>query len=288
MHFAYSHGRGWDNATPASFDINGDWTKWPNLGQSAWLFRSGAIAAGKSPVEIAVSKETRLQFTRERKLNGYQQFLGANGIDPALAFVHPIGLRVAEKPILKTEAPVSPYRSDTGELVYDKAGRTYVIRAAKAAAAVGYFAKVEAGAMDVELVANDHGFAAVVLTALDDRPLTQSRRMLLSIPGYTMGSGQKLGLYPGTKDWWTFSAEPGSSKPSLDRSAKSPVLMERLESYVTLRTSAKSLYVYPLDGAGSRLEALPSQDVVRCAGGFRVHLQGAGQMFAPWYEWVAQ
>ena len=288
MHFAYSHGRSWDAAGPSSFDINGDWTKWPNVGQSAWLFRSGAIALGKSPVEIPVSKEVRMQFTRERKLNAFSTFLGANGVDPALAFVHPIGIRMAEKPIEKLAPLAAPYTSDTGELVYDKAGRTYIIRAAKAAGAVGYFRKAETGAMDVELVANDHGFATILLTALDNRPLAQSRRMLLSTPGYTLGTGQKLAPYADTKDWWTFPPEPRSSKPAADRSAKPPILMERVESYVTLRTSAKSLTVYPLDGAGQRLAALGAKDVVRGGGAFRIHLQADGQALAPWYEIVTE
>jgi hypothetical protein len=74
-----------------------------------------------------------MQFTRERKLNAFSTFLGANGVDPALAFVHPIGIRMAEKPIEKLAPLAAPYTSDTGELVYDKAGRTYIIRAAKAA-----------------------------------------------------------------------------------------------------------------------------------------------------------
>ena len=173
-------------------------------------------------------------------------------------------------------------------MVYDKEGRTYIIRAAKAAGAVGYFRKAEAGAVDVELVANEHGFAAVLLTALDDRPLAQSRRMLLSTPGYTLGAGQKLALYPGTTDWWTFPPEPGSGEPSADRAAKAPVVMERVESHVTLRTSAKNLTVYPLDGAGRRLTALEAKDVVHCDGGFRIHVQAGGQAFAPWYELVAE
>jgi hypothetical protein len=288
MHFAYSHGRSWDTTGPESFDINGDWTKWPNVGQSAWLFRSGAIALGKSPVEIPVSKEMRMQFTRERKLGSISTFLGANGIDPALAFVHPIGIRMEEKPIEKPAPPAAPYTSDTGELVYDKAGRTYIIRAAKAAGAVGYFRKVQAGVMDVELVANDHGFATILLTALDSRPLAQSRRMLLSTPGYTLGTGQKLAPYAAMKDWWTFPPEPGSSKPADARAAKPPILMERVESYVTLRTRAKRLTVYPLDGAGQRLAALGAKDVVRGRGAFRIHLQADGQALAPWYEMVTE
>ncbi len=288
MHFAYSHGRSWDTPAPSGFDINGDWTKWPNVGQSAWLFRSGAISPGKSPVEIPVSKEARMQFTRERRVNAFNTFLGANGVDPALAFVHPIGIRMAEKPIERLAVPAPPYTSDTGELIYDKEGRTYIIRAAKASGAVGYFRKVEAGAMDVELVAGDHGFATILLTALDDRPLSQSRRMLLSTPGFTLGAGQKLALYADAKDWWTFPPEPGSSKPAADRGAKPPILMERVESYVTLHTSAERLTVYPLDGAGERLAALGPKDVVRTDGAFRIHLQADGQAMAPWYEIVTQ
>lgn len=288
MHFAYSHGRSWDNPTPNSFDINGDWTKWPNIGQSAWLFRSGAIATGKTPVEIPVSQEVRMQFTRERRVNAFHTFLGANGADPAIAFIHPIGLRMTEKPIASLAAPAAPYESDTGELVYDKAGRTYIIRAAKAAGAIGYFRKTEAGAIDVELVASDHGFATILLTALDDRPLGQSRRMLLSTPGYTMGAGQQLAAYAGTTDWFTFPAEAGAAKPSADRSAKSPVQMERIESFVTLRSTAKTVTVYPLDGAGQHLAALPAKDVVCGDGAFRIHLQADGQVLAPWYEIVTQ
>jgi hypothetical protein len=286
MHFAYSHGRSWDTNGPGSFDINGDWTKWPNVGQSAWLFRSGAISVGKSPVEIPVSKEMRMQFTRERKVNAFQAFLGEHGVDPAVAFAHPIGIRMGDRPMEKMAAPAAPYTSDTGELVYDKAGRTYTIRAAKAAGAVGYFHKIEAGAVDVELVANDHGFTCILLTTLDQMPIATSRRMLLSTPGYTMGPGQKLAPYPDAKDWWTFPAEPGSGKPSADRSAKAPVMMERVESYVTLRTEGKRVTVYPLDGAGRRLAAL--KDVVRGEGAYRVHLQAEGEAWAPWYEIVVE
>ena len=64
--------------------------------------------------------------------------------------------------------------------------------------------------------------------------------------------------------------------------------MERVESYVTLRTSAKRLTVYPLDGAGQRLTALGAKDVVRDPGAYRIHLQADGQALAPWYEVVTE
>ena len=64
--------------------------------------------------------------------------------------------------------------------------------------------------------------------------------------------------------------------------------MERVESYVTLRTPAKRLTVYPLDGAGQRMAALGAKDIVRGDGKFRIHLQADGQALAPWYELVTE
>jgi hypothetical protein len=63
--------------------------------------------------------------------------------------------------------------------------------------------------------------------------------------------------------------------------------MERIESAVTLRSEAKSLTVYPLDGAGARLPCLPARAVKHRPGSFEIHLQADGQQFAPWYEVVA-
>ena len=64
VHFAYSHGHDWDHSMPGSFDMNGDWQKFPAFGQSAWLFRSGALRAGKKVVELPVSTKLELQAGR--------------------------------------------------------------------------------------------------------------------------------------------------------------------------------------------------------------------------------
>jgi hypothetical protein len=65
--------------------------------------------------------------------------------------------------------------------------------------------------------------------------------------------------------------------------------MEQVECHLTLRTKAANLTVYPLDGAGQRLRALPAGAVTKApGGGFRIHLQAEGQDLAPWYEIVRQ
>jgi uncharacterized protein (TIGR03437 family) len=134
----------------------------------------------------------------------------------------------------------------------------------------------------------------VLLTALDGQPIRDSGKLLLSTPGYTMHTQpqsspqrpQRLVNYPGTTDWWTLEQEPAYlNKPSGNMNGgERPVWMERVESFVTLRTNAAQITVYPLDGAGARLAPIATE---RVAGGFRLHLQAEGQPASPWYEITA-
>ena len=64
--------------------------------------------------------------------------------------------------------------------------------------------------------------------------------------------------------------------------------MERVESFITVRSQAAALAVYPLDGAGARKQPLPATAIQRVDGGFRIHIQADGQDFSPWYEIVAE
>jgi hypothetical protein len=301
MHFAYEHGRSWDQRVPSGFNINGDWGKFPNVGQSAWLFRTGAIQAGREPVTIAAPLAARLQAAREKRIGNVAAALTASlGYQPEVALVHPVGVQAAEgKPAPEAaKGPVaSPFRSDTGELTYDQDQRRFLLAAPTAAGVFGFLGtgqKATAGALEVELAPGSRGFVTALLTALDGRPLKDSRRMLLTIPGYTLGTQpgsdpprmQRLLPYPGARDWWTLEPEAGSGKPSGNRNGGSPpVWMERVECVVTLRSALNRLAVHPLDGTGERQKAL-SGAVTRIQGGFRIHLQADGQPLAPWYELV--
>ena len=283
MHFAYSHARRWDNTVPGGFDINGDWTKFPNLGQSAWLFRAGAVQAAETEVRIAVTPEWQLKAGRERKLGNIAAMLP----DARIALVHRVGLTKGSAKAAHEVAP--PYRSDTGELIYDAERKLYILQAAKAAGVFGYAgqAKVAAGAIEVQLAPSARGFATILVTALDDKPIPASARLLISTPGYTLAHEQKLVNYPGAGDWWTISPEPGSDKPSGNRNGgAAPVWMERVESTMTLHSTARKLSVFPLDGRGERLS--PVAGVKHAKDTFVIPLQADGQTLAPWYEVAAE
>ncbi len=306
LHFAYSHGRNWDDGAPNGFNINGDWTKFPNIGQSAWMFRSGAIQAGRSAIELPVPQSLRLRAGREKQTSSPAAFLGATlGLNAANAFVHPLRLSAQSGPVpaAATETPSPPYRSDTGEMTYDPERRLFLIHAPAAAGVFGFISqKVRAGAVEVELAPGARGFAAILATALDGRRIEDSARLQVSTPGHTLRTQpgatperpQALVNYgstlPAAADWWTLEREPAfSNRPSGNlNGGLRPIWMERVESFMTLSTTAVRLAVYPLDGAGARLEPLAVSDVERVAGGFRVHLQGPAARLSPWYEFVLE
>jgi len=281
-HFAYSHGRSWENRGVGNFDINADWSKYTNIGQSAWLFRSGAIQTGKEVLELGVTREMQLEAARL-----YISDIRAD--QRAIALVRRVATAKSGK---RRDAPqlAGPSQSDTGELLFSEA--KYTIAAPQAAGAFGFLGrdKITASAIDVQLATED--FATILVTSLDSKPLPDSARLLISTPGYTLGTVrasdpprlQKFVKYPGTDDWWTLEPPSADSGPSDERAGQPPVWMRRIESSVTLRTNAQSLAVYPLDGAGARLEPLPPSAVKPCPGGFQIHLQADGQQFAPWYE----
>jgi hypothetical protein len=304
MHFAYAHAASWDLKTPSGFDLVSDHTKVVAFAQAAWLFRSGAIRAGRQPIALPVPLELRLAAARAKRIRDLPDLFAERlGFAPEWIFIHPVRLAPAgagELPARARSRPQPPFRADTGELSFDPARKLFLIHAARAAGVFGFAGHepVAAGAVELELAPSSRGFAAVLVTALDGRPIRESRRLLVTTPGYTLRSKagtnppepQRLVLYPGANDWWTLEPDPEQpDKPSGGRSGGGgSVWMERVESRLTLRTAARRLAVYPLDGAGARLGPLEARFVTPVPGGFRLHLQADGQPPAPWYVIAAE
>jgi hypothetical protein len=288
MHFAYSHGRGWDAGVPNGFNLNGDWSKWVTFGQSAWLFRSEAVSIGPSLFKIPVSYDDRLRFTRENRNRNFAPFFNeTQGIQTDNAFRYRFAIEPnpeAGTPEGLIERPVSPYVAETGELQFDTGSKVFQINAPQVAGVLGeWVGKQTVGPLDVEA----EGFRSVILTSLDGLPVPESGRMLLTNPGYTLRSRnaaqpsapQRIVTYPGTRDW--FTVEPDvASRPSGDlNGGAGPTWMEKTPVRITLRTQWTEIAVYPLDGAGRRMEAVA---VTAAEDGLQFELSAD----SPWYEVV--
>jgi len=325
MHFAYSHGRDLDyqapnvlhTGVPTGLNLDGDWAKLANLGQAAWLFRTGALAAGNAPLEIPVSQALRLRAGRER-VNGrrfentdWSNFLNRTlSYQPAHALLRPVRLVRSETMQLDpaaTQVPSPPYVANNGQMTYAPNRQLFLIHSPKAAGIWGVpgTSAVTAGDLELELLNSVNGYAAIFLTPLDNQNIGSSQRLLLSTPGHVLRSQPNSNPLPfqrlfhfGGGHW---SLEPGANTPGWPDNPGGyantpnghlffglrPTWMERVESFVTIRTAATGLTVYPLNGDGTRLTPLPAAQVQAVAYGFRLHLQATGQPVTPWYEIVA-
>jgi hypothetical protein len=276
MHFAYSHGRGWDDGVPNGFNINGDWTKFASIGQAAWLFRTGAVRVSAAPLSLPVNAEQRNQSAQAGQTASAWVVRG--GIARELALTRRVQLAKDGVPPIRFDPD-----ADTGELIFNRQAKLLVVASPRAAGVFGALNKatVNAGNIDVELGPTARGFVSLLLTSLDGQPIASSSRMLLTNPGYSLRSlNQRLVNYPGTTDWWTIQSS--NTRPSGNLNGGSgPTYLERVEAYVTLRTRASSIVVRALDGAGE--PAADITEIERVAGGFRIHLNAD----SPWYEITA-
>lgn len=302
MHFLFST-RGVDEADPVprGMNLNGNWAQFANVGQSAWLFRTGAIEVARRLVEIPITADLRWKVARARRSHNLADTLSGFGIyRETLALVHRIGLVKAEDHPHAPPIPdpgVSPYRSDTREFAYDEDRKIFFLHAPLAAGVFGFLGTEKpavSGPLEVRLAGSASGFAAILLTARDGKPIAESTRLLLSTPGGVMPTQpgtnpprpQRLVPYGTDAGWWTIEKDPATPEKMSgpQNSGVAPLWMERVESYLTLHIAARRLTVYPLDGAGARVQPLPAAAVSSIGGGYRIHLQGAGQFFTPWYE----
>jgi hypothetical protein len=303
MHFAYAHNREWDRGLPGGFDLTGDWTKLVNIGQSAWLFRSGALAPARTVLQLPAGRAHRLRFTRERRAGGILRYYEALGLEPLNVFRNGVRLNPNDDGGLArgwTEKKSGPVEAESGELIYDAAARRMLVNSAFAAGAVGHLGggTVSAGVAEIELGATSREFATVLVTPVDGKPLAASGRLLVTAPGATWRSQEgvqppapvRLVPYPGTTDWFTLPSEE-QGRPSGSRSgagAAKPVWMERVELTLKLKRESASAKVYPLGAQGERLAALGGSAVEKTDGGWLLRLNGANQPPSPWFEVILE
>lgn len=286
LYFAYDQARAWNANVGRGFNLNSESQKLAQVGQAAWLYRTGAVRPGRDPITLPITRSARLKAGREKRHNSIPAFLDAEySYAPNLAFVRRVSISRSESDAVPAlPRPSSPYVSDTNELTYELTDRIYRIHSERVAGVLGYLGTAPrvAGPLSVELSSGARGFAAVVLTPLDGETLARSRRLLLTAPGYTFGTmpnrdRQVLTRYLTTSDWFTLQPEPGSTRPSGDLSGGvEPNWMEPIDAAITLNLAAASEFVvFPLDRTGARLDRVSVQ-------GRRFRLQSS-----PWYEIVA-
>jgi len=299
--FDYLDGDNWAT-TPSAFTLSGDWAKYATIGQSAMLFRQNLVAPLPAQVVIPLAPPTRLALAAAHDAGAFETHLTLRfGITAELATQARLGMDLngtAESGKQTPLTPETPLRSPNGEFEFQPKQRLLQIRTPQARGFYGYLMARTIGDSDVtiELLGKGRGFTGILLTALDQRTLSSSRHILIAAgsavtgtqPGSSPQRPKELVRYKNDANWWTLEPDSGmNDQPSGPRDVQGPVWLERNQLRISLRTQAKRLTVYPLDGSGQRMSALDSKRVTLVNGMATLQIQADIAQASPWYEIVA-
>ena len=297
--FDYMDGDNWAD-TPSAFTLSGDWGKYALTGQSALLFRNGLIPALPTQINVPLAAPARLAIAASRDYGALETHLAVRyGISPELALQARLALDLSGNGKLGTQAAIAPtatMRSPDGSIEFQPQQRTILLRTSQARGFFGFLMtnrRLGDNLASVELLGKGRGFATILLTALDNRPLASSRQILISAPNAVTGTQpgslpqrpKELVRYKNESQWKTLEADAAdANKPSGPRDVQGPVWMERTEARVSWQTVARQVTVYPLDGSGQRMRALGTEQVTLKNGMVSVYLQAEAAQASPWYE----
>jgi hypothetical protein len=241
---AYGAFQGWDGLLTYCYFSRGDWTdeitdnfdvgSWPHVfctwPAAARIFLRAHVQPGRSLVKFKPRLDQPGQITEvlpdragERYRLGFT--LGAPG-EPGAGPTLPQLTGTA--------------LSDTKQLAWDEDSGLITVNAPACAARIGFAtAAVHAGPVVFEVTPE---FAVVAVTALDDKPIAESKRLLITATARAENSGMIYG--PGKKK----ATDPGHP----------PILMEPVPGRVRIRLPQPlpAVAAYALDSTGRRQVAL--------------------------------
>jgi hypothetical protein len=287
--YSYSHDQLWDTATPSDFSLKGDWTKLMQFAQCAHYFRDGFPGTALPRAIISLPRDERITAALNNVSGNLASYLSTHFNVPAsISTERQIQLGDAARFSVQLKAG----SQSSSYLSYDRSARQIVFGSSYAAGISGYLAvnrPVRSSILELTLGPRSRGFATAFVTSIDGTPLAQSTRMLLSLPGSTMGSAAKGPQQlesTGLRDaWWTITPDTGSAPSSNLYAVAGPVQMERIPARITLYVRRANVSVYALDANGrriSKIEARTDGELVTFA------VNGTGQPFAVSYEIVTQ
>ncbi|MFZ6655992.1 hypothetical protein [Undibacterium sp. TJN19] len=310
--FHYIDGDNWQSL-PDSFGLSGHSGQLATVGVSASLFRQFQVRPLPAQIAVKLVPETRQMLGALRdgvSGIGFPAYLEAKlGLEFKHVFFARVGLQhgMQMKTDL-TQTPALAYQKNWSDedslwvapgaqLRYSESGpwlaadTTYTRMFAGSRPATSGIAIAE---MQLPLFSEKgRQYGVVLLTSRDTLTLKDSHRMLLVLSGATAGTQpdsvpqrpRQLVNYDGQRGWWTLEPEIATAnKPSGSLQATAPVWLERVAVKLFHPTSSKKITIYPLDGSGARMKALPASAATKKSNGFQLEIDYP----SPWYEIVLE
>ena len=225
------------------FDLANDPSRTAFLPAAALIFRAGEIAPATDAAIVTVPRSRLVSLESAGGAWSAATGKGATKLSP---FEERLGLALGGPKIqdvsLRQTAPRLP-AAPAVALGRNAAGALYTANAPAALAFAGFVGgqTVTLGQNTLTFPAFGNGFAAMTLTAMDQRPLAQSGRVLLTLAGKVENQGMV---------WNADRTSVG------DQWGHGPTVAEGIPATVALKTNA-ARHVWALDGAGKRAGEVP-------------------------------
>lgn len=263
---AHSEIVGVDSRIGGHFDLAFDPVKMSQLVVGALAFLRGDVQTARTVMNRTYTLEQVRESIRLRNQRELGPFF-TPGFPLALPLKHAVRVSSFDGPPTGSFADLNenPVTSDTGELSWwlgeDKTGLV-VVDTPRWQAVVGYCRALAKGAKNLRVEVTNP-FCAITLTAMDEKPVTDSQRLLLTACSQVANQGQV----------WN------ADRTSLEDWGKSPTVIEPVKGTVTLSgINAEQISVQALDGQGRPVGA--SVLAEKTSEGWRVPL---GHPVTTWY-----
>lgn len=265
--FWFSYGNSdpanWQAYQSGHFLLRPDPVKMAEIAAGAAMFLRADVQPARSTVARSYSAT---QVIESLRLPRSEQPWFTPGFPLSLPLRHAVRISSLDgEPTGRFEDAASdPIVADTGELTWRKSPRGVVtVNTPRSQALVGFVGEAN-GTKNLAVQVRNR-FCAVMLTALDTRPLTRSARMLLAAGARVANTGM---------EW-------NERRTSLVKWGGQPTLIEPVTGIVTLRAldGARAVLALPLDSAGQPLGA-PLR-ARKMAAGWEIVV---GEPATTWYE----
>lgn len=239
------------------------------LPAAALLFRRGDVPALSASAVLTIpTNDLDARASKERKM---QQIWSRAGFGPAESLSHRQAVRFDAKP----SSEAKPEIRRTGEVsgpgpIQWTAGNPYQVDVPTAKIVVGMCGgrTFQMKDFDVAFSSNSSGFASLAMLAVDGKPLSESRQLLLTVAGNVENTGM---------GW-------NREHTSVGRVwGRAPTVCEGIGAKIGLKTKLGRYRLYALDGKGGRQSEVP----VQVQDGSLVFTVGSAFQTL-WYELVAE
>lgn len=261
--YSYSHDKHWNVNTPSDFSLKGDWTKLAQIAQCAYYFRNIHPGTALPKAVLSLDPDDAIRAAAENISGAFSRYLAVrHNVRTLTATGRQIQMNVGRKFGIRQDStpPSSSYLS------YDAHARVIQFGSAYATGISGYMPigrTFLSPAFDLTLLPRSRGFATAFLTSLDGAPLDSSSRLMLTLPGFTMGTSRTgpQQLSSGNLDsrWWTIASDIDPTRSANLYNVPGPSQMERIPARITIHAQNSGASVYALDSGGNRMATIAAQ-----------------------------